>query len=79
MAPEIHFGISAENKAPNLVASALAHYQRHIGAYLRAAAHPIEGVLDAIVRDFGLQDQFCHVISTSGSDDPARQKRSGYH
>lgn len=89
-------------EAPNLVASALAHYQRHIEAHLRAAAHPIEGApdairilsrhhrlhiisgmgqaaLDAIVRDFGLRDRFCHVISTSGSDDPSHQKRSGYH
>jgi predicted HAD superfamily hydrolase len=37
----------------------------------------VRGALDAIVRDFGLQDHFCHVISTS--DNQSRQKRSGFH
>ncbi|MEJ2591051.1 MAG: HAD family hydrolase [Candidatus Thiodiazotropha sp.] len=89
-------------EAPDQVDAALDHYQRHIVQHLRAAARPIEGVLEAVatlaqryrlyvisgmgqvaldgvVRDFGLEGAFQRVVSTSGSDEPWRQKRSGYH
>ena len=89
-------------ETPDQVDAALDHYQRHIVQHLRAAAHPIEGALeavatlaqryrlhvisgmgkvalDAVVRDFALEGAFQRVVSTSGSDDPMRQKRSGYH